>query len=146
MIRPVVEFSEDKFGEQLARVLSPARPLQSQEYLRGRADQLEGIKKALYQKGRHVLVHGLRGVGKSSLAQTSAYSLSRKYDPVLVSCDETSTFISVVREIFDATIGMRPDIEKRVRELGVSFSRFGISSHGKDQITFGRPADPGTLS
>jgi MoxR-like ATPase len=72
-------------------VLSPSRPLQSEEFLRGRHDQLVEIKKALYQPGRHILIHGLRGVGKSSLAQTAAFSLAQGGDPIIIGCDRHST-------------------------------------------------------
>src|SRR4051812_20685992 len=34
--RPVLNYDVDRFGSLLGRVLSPARPLQSEEFLRGR--------------------------------------------------------------------------------------------------------------
>lgn len=80
--RPVISLPEADFGALLGKVLSPSQPLQSEEFLRGREKQLNGIKKALYQPGRHVLIHGFRGVGKSSLAQTTAYGLSVAADPI----------------------------------------------------------------
>jgi MoxR-like ATPase len=67
-LRSVLVSREQDFGLALGKVLSPSQPLQSEEFLKGREDQLAGIKRALYQHGRHVLIHGLRGVGKSSLA------------------------------------------------------------------------------
>jgi uncharacterized protein len=86
-LRAVISQPEHDFGALLGRVLSPSQPLTSEECLRGREDQLSGIKRALYQSGRHVLIHGLRGVGKSSLAQTAAYSLSLGADPIILGCD-----------------------------------------------------------
>lgn len=67
-LRAVISQPPRDFGAAIDRVLSPSRPLQSEEFLRGRAEQLNGIERALYASGRHVLIHGLRGVGKSSLA------------------------------------------------------------------------------
>jgi hypothetical protein len=65
-LRAVLFQTEQEFGVSMGKVLSPSRPLQSEEFLRGRAVQLAGIKEALYAPGRHVLIHGFRGVGKSS--------------------------------------------------------------------------------
>lgn len=117
---------ESTFGLTLNRVLSPSRPLQSEEYLKGRAEQLQGIKRALYQDGRHVLIHGLRGVGKSSLAQTSAYALQNSAEPIVIGCDETSTFSSLIKEVYDQAIIKDPTVSNDIREGRVSFSRFGI--------------------
>lgn len=89
-------------------MLSPARPLQSEEFLKGRADQLHGIEKALYAPGRHVIIHGLRGVGKSSLAQTAAFKIATGHDPIIVSCDPQSTFKSIIKDIFDEILGKDP--------------------------------------
>jgi len=100
-LRPVITQPEPDFGKLLDMVLSPSRPLQSQEFLRGRAEQLDGIRKALYAGGRHVLIHGFRGVGKSSLAQTAAFSLSSKSDPILLGCDQSNGFNSIIRDLME---------------------------------------------
>lgn len=130
-LRPVITQPEPDFGAMLGKVLSPSQPLQSEEFLRGREEQLRGIKKALYQPGRHVLIHGFRGVGKSSLAQTAAYSLSVGSDPIVIGCDGKSTFANVVRDIFNEARNKNPLVEKRVRELGVGFSNFGLTAEAK---------------
>ena len=108
--RPVVDFNERQFGEALNIVLSPSRPLQTEEFLRGRSEQLIGIERAMYASGRHVLIHGLRGVGKSSLAQTAAHKIARGGDPIIVSCDKTSTFQTIIRELLDEAIWTCPGI------------------------------------
>lgn len=124
------------FGTELSKVLSPAQPLQSEQYLRGRAEQLQGIERALYARGRHVLIHGLRGVGKSSLAQTAAFKISQKIDPIIVSCDASSTLGSIVKDIFDEAIGRDPqisnEIEKSNRSLGLKWSALTIG--GKTEV------------
>lgn len=129
--RPVLTYTHDEFGKLVGRVLSPAQPLQSEEFLRGREMQLAEMKKALYQPGRHVLIHGLRGVGKSSLAQTAAFSLSKNHDPILVACDSNTTFASIVREIFNEADRKNPKVSTQVKEVGGSLSRFGIGLSGK---------------
>jgi len=127
----VITQPEHDFGKLLAEVLSPSRPLHSEEFLRGREEQLSGIKKALYQPGRHILIHGFRGVGKSSLAQTAAFSVSRGADPIIVGCDTKSTFRSVVRDLFNDAVNKNPQVERRIKEAGGGFSGLGLNFGGK---------------
>ena len=48
----------DSFGKELNKVLSPARPIQSVEHLRGRKKELLRIEKALFAHGRHIFIYG----------------------------------------------------------------------------------------
>lgn len=140
--RPVFTFDRDQFGRLLGRVLSPSRPLQSEQFLRGRSVQLMGIRTALFQPGRHVLIHGLRGVGKSSLAQTAAFSLAEQADPILIGCDRHSTLHSVIREIFEEADNANPRVRERVKELGGSFSRWGFGIDGRVSHAEGPVPEP----
>jgi len=138
-LRAVLAQAPADFGKALAKVLSAARPLQSEEFLKGRAEQLHGIEKALYAPGRHVLIHGLRGVGKSSLAQTAAFKVSGKRDPIMVSCDSQSTFKSIIKDIFDEAMVRDPRIKESVTKsegaAKLSFLSFGGSvSHTEKEI------------
>jgi Cdc6-like AAA superfamily ATPase len=130
-LRPVITQREPDFGKLLDMVLSPSRPLQSEEFLRGRAEQLDGIRKALYAGGRHVLIHGFRGVGKSSLAQTAAFSLSTKSDPILLGCDQSNGFTSIIRDLIEEVAGRRPGLEKVIREGSLGFNLGGFLGTGK---------------
>lgn len=145
-LRPVLTQNERDFGALLSRVLSPARPLQSEEFLRGREEQLAGIKQALYQPGRHVLVYGFRGVGKSSLAQTAAFSLSEGTDPILLGCDEKTSFRSIIRDVFDEVTMRDPKIDRVVRERGISFEHFGITAGMKVTTEEHQPSAPGSVN
>ncbi|MGJ4929190.1 hypothetical protein ACQR1I_04150 [Bradyrhizobium sp. HKCCYLS2038] len=62
----------EAFGARLDAVLSPARAIKSHEFLQGRDGQLTEVRQALSMQGRHVFIHGFRGVGKTSLAYTDA--------------------------------------------------------------------------
>ena len=64
--------SRDEFIRLLPQLLTPTTPIRSAEFLRGRDKILEDIRRAFIQPGRHVFIHGDRGVGKTSLAQTAA--------------------------------------------------------------------------
>jgi uncharacterized protein len=65
--------TEEEFGMAMDRVLSPSRAIETPELLKGRDTQLAEIRKAWYQAGRQVFIHGYRGVGKTSLAMTAAF-------------------------------------------------------------------------
>ena len=145
-LRAVISQPENDFGRLMSKVLSPSRPLQSEEFLRGRTRQLSAIKRALLQPGRHALIHGLRGVGKSSLAQTSAYSLADSDEAVLIGCDGKSTFASIIREVFDQLNGRSPQFEKKITERGLSFSKFGLGGEGKWAIEEGKVTDPNSVN
>lgn len=143
--RAVITKDENEFGKILGIVLSPSRPLQSPEYLRGREEQLQGIRKAFFQPGRHILIHGLRGVGKSSLAQTAAFMLSGNSDPIVLGCDQNTGFLSIVREIFDSVEARHPAIKSIIVEKGLSFARYGILASGKKTETIAK-VDPGSVN
>ena len=135
-LRPVLALPEPDFGHVLGKVLSPSQPLQSEEYLRGREEQLAGIKKALYSPGRHVLVHGFRGVGKSSLAQTAAFAISQGADPIIVACsDSDSTFwIPSLSDILNEACNKRPILRNKLRELNVGLN-VGFLAAGYKETT-----------
>ncbi|MGO9237899.1 MAG: AAA family ATPase [Methylocella sp.] len=144
--RAVISQPEHEFGALLGKVLSPSQPLTSEEFLRGREDQLSGIKRALYQSGRHVLIHGLRGVGKSSLAQTAAYSLSLGADPIILGCDGKSSFGRVMREMYDEAVSKNPLVEKKVKESGGGFSLFGVNFGEKTTTQEMAASEPGSVN
>ena len=69
-------------------ILSPSKPIQSEEYLEGRIDELEKVDEILSFGGRSVFIVGDRGVGKTSLAQTAAtLHTSSNYEYVYSACD-----------------------------------------------------------
>ena len=80
------------------------------------------------------------------MAQTCAYSLSGGAEPVLIGCDETSTFATIIREVFDQISGQHPGFEKKITEKGLSFSRFGLGGEGKWTLEEGRPTDPNSVN
>ena len=79
----ITGYTEDEFGTKLGEVLSASRPIHSIEHLKGRGKELDTIKKSLYAPGRHVFIYGDRGVGKSSLGQTTAFQYQSSSAPPL---------------------------------------------------------------
>lgn len=61
----------EDFGELLNTVLSPANAIKVPELLQGRDKQLLELRQALTARGRHVFIHGFRGVGKTSLGYSA---------------------------------------------------------------------------
>jgi len=96
----LVDRDKAVFAETLHRYLSPASPIQSLQHLHGRELQLREIEEALYAPGRHIFIFGDRGVGKTSLAQTAAFShQASDRDPILLSCDRSTTFYGLMRSL-----------------------------------------------
>jgi uncharacterized protein len=95
-----LQHDSNAFGSEMALLLSPARPIQSIEFLQGRAKELERIHRALFAPGRHIFIYGDRGIGKSSLAAAAAAQVQSADSPYIdVSCSTDSTFRSVVANI-----------------------------------------------
>jgi uncharacterized protein len=98
----ISDLLEPQFAKILHDHLSPASPVQSEELLFGRDKQLRAITQALYAVGRTVFIFGDRGVGKTSLAQTVAYShQSAVHDPVLLACEPQTTFADIMNDAVD---------------------------------------------
>src|SRR5215469_16019118 len=94
------------FAHVLHGHLSPTSPIQSQEHLYGRAKQVQQIEQALYAAGRSIFIYGDRGVGKTSLAHTVAYShQSATNEPVLLACSQNATFSGLMGDVVAALRG-----------------------------------------
>lgn len=118
-------FTRPEFEAALKRTLSPTTPIRSAEFLRGREQKLEDIRRSLVQPGRHIFIYGDRGVGKTSLAQTAAFEHhNANSEPVRISCDISSTFLSVAYAAARKILDQDPTISKTStnRKAGASIS------------------------
>jgi uncharacterized protein len=126
--------TKESFTTALHEKLSPSSPIQSIEHLYGREAQLRDIDKALSSKGRHVFVHGDRGVGKTSLAQTAAFAhQTADNEPLLVSCNRSTTFFQIVETVCARIIDSTPG-EKRTSTKTRKLSAFGLDLGGEQKI------------
>jgi uncharacterized protein len=116
-------YTKDDFGTKLGTVLSAAQPIRSVQHLKGREEDLEEIDRALYAHGRHIFVHGARGVGKSSLAATAAYQYqSSDAEPIFVSGSPDDTFTSIIANIALQALGRsKTENVKRTQSLAIEF-------------------------
>ena len=98
------------------RVFTPRQPIRSRDLFAGRAPQLNRVVDAVLQAGAHVLIHGERGVGKTSLANCIAPVVdgaSTETNPIMVApvvnCETGDDFNRLWRRVLApfATTGER---------------------------------------
>jgi Cdc6-like AAA superfamily ATPase len=89
--------------QALNMVFTPSAPVSSREAFSGRFDQIMQITGAVSQPGRHVILYGERGVGKTSLANIlSDLLLAGDTDrsfAVRVNCTVDDTFTEIWRRV-----------------------------------------------
>jgi MoxR-like ATPase len=86
---------EDQFRAVLRKHFTPGRAISSLQYLRGRETKLRQIDRAFNSDGKHVFIHGDRGVGKTSLARTAAFQHgSAVGEPATIECEKKHLPIS----------------------------------------------------
>lgn len=78
---------------------SPAAPINHRDLFAGRLEQMGSVHDALYERGRHVLVYGERGVGKTSLASVMASMAERQHIVARVNCQSTDTFPKIMERL-----------------------------------------------
>jgi len=88
----------------LTVAFSPSAPVKTLDFFSGRGEQLDRIAEAVMQAGRHAVVYGERGVGKTSLANVLPEKLERagrfEYQVVRHNCSSTPTFRSMWEAVF----------------------------------------------
>jgi len=76
-----------------SQVFTPGAPVSSKALFSGRAEQLRRVIEAVPAPGRHPIIYGQRGVGKTSLANIIR-DVVEDLLVVKISCDGSDTFIS----------------------------------------------------
>jgi energy-coupling factor transporter ATP-binding protein EcfA2 len=141
----------DDFGARLNGVLSPSRAIKSPEFLQGRDEQLTDVRQALAMKGRHVFIHGFRGVGKTSLAYTAAGLIqSSDRQPIYVQCSPEATLASLVHDIVKQAMPSDPTQVKAVVEKnasgGFGLGKFSLSAGMRSTVEQGRLPKPESVN
>jgi hypothetical protein len=130
--------TRQQFEQLLPTLLTPTTPIRSVEFLRGREKILEDIRRSFVQPGRHVFIHGDRGVGKTSLAQTAAIEhQSASAAPVFVGCDNASTFYGIARNIAVKLRPADPAVTKTITGAKAGISWSGLSAEAQKTIERG---------
>jgi len=118
--------SEEQFKEILRQNLTPSTSVKTPERLYGRDKNLLTISKSLNSPGRQIFIYGDRGVGKTSLAMTTAQlhtSATRKM--IYVICENETTFSGVIQAIANSTIRIEDRIEKPAAGQSAGFNIMG---------------------
>ncbi|MBN9023823.1 MAG: ATP-binding protein, partial [Rhizobiales bacterium] len=114
------EQDREAFLQTRNAYLTSARPIQSPEHLKGRQRALQSLCDALTSPGRHAFIYGFRGVGKSSLAQTTAFKIHTATSvPIILGCEPSSTFAQICTDVVRIALGS-PPLETKSR-LNLSF-------------------------
>jgi len=81
-------------------IFTPAAPITTKELFSGRVDQLRTVLTGVSEPGRHIVVYGERGVGKTSLANIVSEILAdRGHTVAKVTADTTDNFESLWRKL-----------------------------------------------
>jgi hypothetical protein len=90
---------------KVSSVFRPGTPIDKQQLFAGRTDQINDVLNAALQPGRHVVMFGERGVGKTSLARhisdiVQSASDFKVLNSGTINCDHGDDFNSLWRKIF----------------------------------------------
>lgn len=104
--RPTAKLTDEEawaLKGDLNEAFSPGAPVQEKDLFAGRIPQLAALVDATQQRGRHAIVFGERGVGKTSLVNILSLVIHRPTRPVIaikVNSDPHDTYSTLWRKIF----------------------------------------------
>lgn len=88
---------------EVTDAFSPGAPVQERDLFSGRAAQIAALQDAVLQRGRHAIVYGERGVGKTSLAnvlKAVMHKPTRELVYVRVNADPTDSYSTLWKKVF----------------------------------------------
>jgi hypothetical protein len=77
-----------------SQVFTPGSPVNNKSLFSGWLDQINRALAALKQPGRHPVIFGLRGVGKTSLANCLR-AILQQVAAIKINCDSSDSFKSI---------------------------------------------------
>jgi MoxR-like ATPase len=83
---------------EINEVFTPSSPIREGELFAGRNRQIIQLNEAIIERGRHAILFGERGVGKTSLSEVVKYSNQNEKVEKLVLrtfCDPSDDFTSI---------------------------------------------------
>lgn len=100
-----VERGNGHARERLARSFTPHQPIDLPDWFAGRSHLLDRAHDAVNTEGRHVVLFGDRGVGKTSLARVLAVGVQQPeiengIRAIVVVCNSADTYGSIWRKVF----------------------------------------------
>ena len=138
----IADLTEPEFVEILQSYLTPSSPIQRLQALRGRQEQVTQITRAFHSPGRHVFIHGDRGVGKSSLAlSVGNYLCADGQRPIQLACNG-ETFYSIMRNLAGQLLSTPPLTGGGAKAASVSFSGYGFPANVEAQLAAREVPEP----
>ena len=114
-------------GFRLKALFSPATPIHRAELFSGRSDQIQRLIDAIFERGRHAVLFGERGVGKTSLANVFHEIIGGAGGsllPIRKQASPVDTHTSLWRKVFrDITFEIKRELaygREDVQELKLS--------------------------
>jgi Cdc6-like AAA superfamily ATPase len=108
---------------EVQQLFTPAAPINEADLFAGRLEQIRRLIEAVSERGRHAVLYGERGVGKTSLATTFHMliqrAISRQVYPIRKPASPTDTFSSLWRRVFE-DISTQAVVEGREEKIQVS--------------------------
>jgi len=88
---------------EAGQLFTPSTPIAAAEFFSGRQKEIDQLFEAVAERGRHAILFGERGVGKTSLSQVIPFILPRGIRRVFhirKPADPSDTFASIWRKVF----------------------------------------------
>ena len=105
-----------------SRVFTPATPVSEGALFAGRMTELRRVLDTINQRGRHSIIFGERGVGKTSLASVISSRLTVPEGKVIaprINCDSNDSYISLWKKVFSQV-----DLLQKSPTIGFQLSMF----------------------
>ncbi len=86
-----------RMSAQCGRVFTPSQPINKRALFAGRIDEIQRLVDSINSPGRHPIIYGDRGVGKTSLASIITELFQGVVDLKVgkINCEPNDTFASV---------------------------------------------------
>ena len=101
--KPHTQEDWDAARADITEAFSPGAPVQEKDLFSGRTSQISALVDAVNQRGRHAIVYGERGVGKTSLVNILALVMHRPNKELIyvrVNADPSDTFTTLWKKVF----------------------------------------------
>lgn len=111
-VRQMTKEDWDILWDEVTEVFSPGAPVQERDLFAGRFGQLRSLVDAVRQRGRHAVIFGERGVGKTSIANILSLVIrgpERDVIAVKVNATPEDTYAALWRKVFKRLSYQLPD-------------------------------------